>query len=410
MKKLILLALCALMLLLLGCGKNDPAVAPDAAGRPAENGDTANDQQTSIVLDFKAKYGCFSDEQIFEHNGVLYYLFGLESSPKIYYCDIESKDWLPLCGRPDCYHRGGECNAFLEGGTLGYKMWPYGDHIYYIVENPTGYETKLCLWRMKLDGSDHERLSVISFSDEFGRFGASTYCWFFHNKYALIWFAGTNSLDDDAPFKSFCGIIDLSAEHPKMKRSDMFADFGAPLAGDGDTLYTISNRGNVIYRLDLDSETATEICSLPFFVPEGCAALKDGKLYLCAGYGTSKAICLDPETREYTEITGLSDDICLLALDDCILQAGADHQMGGRTDPDGQGTLIYGFDGKLIRHIPYESYSVNIYPIWATDKYVFGFETQENGDIIYETTPQWYLDLSEIDSDDMTWHRWSPED
>ena len=117
------------------------------------------------VMDFDSAYCNSGIQQIIAANNSIY--FTCEKYDEklhttyaiVYFSDKEYKEWMPLCSRPDCMHNNKDCNAVLED-CASLKMWLYGDHIYYMLNEGESAAMVPELWRMKLDGTDHERLKV----------------------------------------------------------------------------------------------------------------------------------------------------------------------------------------------------------------------------------------------------------
>lgn len=75
----------------------------------------------------------------------------------IYYTDNDNTQYIKLCGKPDCSHNDVGCNAYIESYVIGC----YEDHIYWVnlfEDGRPGY----ALYRMNLDGTDHEIVYTLT--------------------------------------------------------------------------------------------------------------------------------------------------------------------------------------------------------------------------------------------------------
>lgn len=72
---------------------------------------------------------------------------------RIYYLEKDMNQWRPLCAKPECSHNTEDCNAYLTTAGI---YWDEG-YIYYYMGD--------ALWRMKPDGSEHEKIKRISLPD-----------------------------------------------------------------------------------------------------------------------------------------------------------------------------------------------------------------------------------------------------
>ena len=94
----------------------------------------------------------------------------------IWFSDKAYKDWMPLCFKPECRHRDGKCNALCEGPTK-HTFTFYGQHIYYLVTVSTEFFDEVQLWRMKLDGSEHELMLTPELEHNVDYAGADSVSW-----------------------------------------------------------------------------------------------------------------------------------------------------------------------------------------------------------------------------------------
>ncbi len=84
-----------------------------------------------------------------------YYLNEQESC--LYYLEEESGEYVKLCGKADCQHNTSDCNAYIEGASLG-CVWYADGKVYYTSLNDKSYFTLSC---MEEDGSNHEEITQL---------------------------------------------------------------------------------------------------------------------------------------------------------------------------------------------------------------------------------------------------------
>ena len=82
----------------------------------------------------------------------------------LYYSEKGNTKYIKLCNKPDCSHSSFDCNAYLNGSTIGY----YDDNIYYEESNNIN--------RMDMDGSNHRIVKTL-YEGNINNFG------YFHNGY-----------------------------------------------------------------------------------------------------------------------------------------------------------------------------------------------------------------------------------
>ena len=136
---------------------------------------------------------------------------------RMYFTDKKYSDWMQLCGRPECSHRTYDCNAYIGEDPGGSEIWLYGDHFYFFLSNE---DEEPELWRMKLDGTEHEKLMACSTEE------LNTFNWFFHNKYVFLTFV--SNVPETAEIKRELFCIDLSSSELKPIKYDITDENGNP--------------------------------------------------------------------------------------------------------------------------------------------------------------------------------------
>ncbi|MDD4502786.1 MAG: hypothetical protein PHN87_06875, partial [Clostridia bacterium] len=82
----------------------------------------------------------------------------------LYYSEKGNTKYIKLCNKPDCTHDSIDCNAYINGSTIGY----YDNKIYYEEFNN--------IKRMDMDGSNHRIVKTL-YEGSINNFG------YFHNGY-----------------------------------------------------------------------------------------------------------------------------------------------------------------------------------------------------------------------------------
>ena len=460
MKRIITLILAAAVLLsLASCGTGNettPTAAPTAAPTSEPTAETKEEFYVVDCSDFLSVGS--GNTLIAETENSIYFIQDAwkQRHYMIWFSDKETHDWMPLCGRPNCRHNDADCNAWFEGDPRG-SIWLYGDHIYYIEDNSidmtysTEYDMYPELWRMKLDGTDHERLLKIDLSepmDEIRKTGSTyeySFGWSFHNRYAVVHFWGNsgdgrNEEDDIVDFDNYNDtrrfwnyVIDLSENKPKQReiavhdRDGNAIPLTAFLAGHGDTLFCGHDRS--IYSVNLASGESRFLCELPFetyVTTKG--SYEDGKIWFCDGWDEGIIISVDAETGEITEVNSAepqermwyhvvngrifgTDYPYEMELSPEVLEMFRENgiEVPQKKYPDRFCTDIFDLYGSLIVNIPHEAYGdIRIGIGHILGDIVFGYEGSESGGLDVRKLPEYYLDLRELGTDSFGWKKWNP--
>ena len=150
-KKFILSLMAAIIMLSPGCGESK-----DKGYTPDPNADYTLAAKSSAGSVHEVEMGIYR----LENKGDNYYIKYADKS------DMEN--WVYLCNKPNCKHDGFDCNAYIESGFP--VIWIYEDKIYFNGMNQ--------LYRMNMDGSDHEKvrdLPGIEMESQGGGVGTAYY-------------------------------------------------------------------------------------------------------------------------------------------------------------------------------------------------------------------------------------------
>lgn len=374
------------------------------AAETGKPGESAGDEPTAAPEE--KFYVCSMDgcsrhsgsEQLLETEDLIYYLCvtRVTHEPikcKVWFSDKKNRDWLPLCGRPDCMHDDKNCNALLEGNT-GSKIWLYGRHIYYVSD----YES---LWRMALDGSAHEK--VLDFEFESPDYVGSFY---FHDKYLVLNSVGFSEDDPDREVgEPHIFILDLSLDKPVLRETALAEGpegrktTGYPLAGEGKELYTVLDDCTLM-RFDLEEASLTKVCVLPFYPTEYGTRIAGDKIFFYEPWDAGMAVTVDRNSGEIAEIKRTEPAA------ECWLQVCGEYLIGN--DPESGDVFIYDSGCEFVASVPSPEGVGTMFPSWNLNGIVYGYEYVDGSESINDP-PQWYLDLSELGTDHFAWRRWAPE-
>ena len=434
MNKNIINVLCVVLACLMLCGcrpapEGGSAVSTDAAAErtPAANesepaGQTAAPaaqteaphEEKFYVVDYDRRKICDSSQNICETDDSFYYL---TTEDRILFTDKNYKSWMPLCGKPECSHSSRErnCNACLEGDTL--CIWIYGEHLYYAFMKKDYDEVTsfiMELWRMKLDGSDHELVTTLEYEDLGAAPTMRSYDWVFHNKYMFV--------EKITSAKRSLLYVDLSRPEEGLKELAFKLDGGEETVGimcmlyaEGDIIYSTEKAaGKTLYKLNMADRTATTLCTLPF---EGedmrCCSFIDGKLCFCNSWYEGIIVNVDAETGEMEIVNTAEPEQTLwrYPLDEYIIGSYPNYEDGVIS-----GLIVYDMQGNELQRVPFEEAGPAPTIRCIFGHYALGYlgtNDMTRWDIIdYPSihAPNWYIDLNDIGTDNLMWRSWEPED
>ena len=392
----------------------DKADATEAVEITEVPAPTQKADDTFYVIDLQPHSAIGDRVQLFETDTSIYYLcFGRSYGvpAKLYVSDKEYKDWMPLCAKPNCLHNNYDCNSCLEGYLN--SVWLYGRNFYYVTDSLEGTPVDcLQLWKMDLDGSNHEMLTKLDYRSKEDKAKYNNFCGcLFHNKYMIAEYSGNVMQVNDEPKIDYCMyLVDLD-DPTQAERLTFAVEGGEDLnvlyieCAVGDILYCRCGASDPnVFRCDLSDRTAVKLCTLPFTPFANSCGLHDGKLYFADPLFSKLLVSIDTETGELVTVKENEnlEDMWGCPFGDYIFGA-----MRKGSDFPISGTAVYDYNGDLIQEIPVSAYDereLSIY--YALGDYIFGYE-DVNG---WETTstPKWYLRVSDVGTDNFMWRRWEP--
>ena len=440
MKRLLLLALCALMLLPLGCGKSDPAITPDGTASPALNTEmaptaAATEEPSGKGYCFDYRYnaiGSFGmDTYILETEDTVYYL----CNNVLYFSDKDYKEFMPLCPRPDCDHKSHDCDAYIDpiGG-----FWIYDKYIYYASYGLNGRDPNevrvksASLWRLRLDGTQHEE--VLKFEPLDVGFSPQRTNWQFSFRsncvevtysayrdasrvdHSTAW--GTVYLDD-------IKLPEYDRIEKAMTASDVGSLLGPWLHEDNGLVYMLNTAADINdvsklnYRLtsqDTDTgecEVLADLTDMPDYL-DGAFMVYDGAFYyISVNDGINRLHKVDPRPGAGADeviAEGEYKDLKIAYFDwryGTLIARYKDPE----GDPAESGFFAYDTDLNLLGHFTYDGLPEELMDLsifLQTENYLFASDGSQ-GISCASVIPTWYIDKSEIGTGDLAWHRWAPE-
>ena len=434
------LALCAVMVCTMFCGcgakpesgadatdaasSEQPAVVASepAAQTAAPSSRPDEPKETKFyIVDRDAKKEVNLSSKMCETDDSFYYL---TSEDMILFSDKSYPDWQPLCGKPNCRHtaRETDCNAKLEGDAGSITV--YGNHLYYAFVDPSDNMMRAAvqIWRMKLDGSDHELIAVPEYTFEGAEpnhISQSLSCRF-HNKYLFVDLIRATGADAPINTKQKEFVFDLSRPEDGLSELSFKLDGGEETVGhmsmryaEGDIIYSTDTlQGNTVYKLDLSTRTAKTLCTLPFeYAFIRWCSLYEGKLWFCSWYDEGMIVSVDAETGE-TEIVNTAEPgktLWWYHLGEYIIGASPDYGDGCEN-----GTVIYDKNGNEVQRITCDEMGVGLTFCCVFGNYAFGQVSTNDPtqtdiiDFLSAHAPVWYLDLNDIGTNNLMWRKWEP--
>lgn len=399
--------------------------APASCGRK-ESGPAAQEPPGTAAQTFDdAAAGIYgSGVQALETGDSIYYVvspMGVTGRPVVYVSDRELHDWMPLCARPDCMHRTSDCNAWFEG-TGNCILTVCGEYIYYMFEPVHGLYEYVPdedmfeqVWRMKLDGSEHE-LAAKFFPEDGGVPGMSSASYSLLGNYAILEWLHSYGEDLSSAETEYY-VIDLAADEPQQKKVVFEGLEGLVhpllLAGRGSTVYGAigvldgedpepSTLGTKILKIDLEACEAEELAFL-----ENTKGFLSGELIgekLCVIDGeTGDFFAIDTETGETERRGGL-----LPGREGRSFWFFGSFFFGTEWDEEGtKASVVYDMNGDLLHRIEYASPEEAVLYGRMVGDIVFGYScdpTDKAFERQYMRPPDMYLDMREIGTERFGWH------
>lgn len=165
------------ILLLSACAKSTPTA-------PVSTDVTGTEEVSMPGMD--AQNGCGKPGISFQVIGSAYCGSSMAGSYLQYY-DTVTGTSAPLCAKPDCTHDSTDCSAYTgQGASLSY----YDGKLYWVGNTDVANSNDKVLWCSNTDGSDRQKVKVISMQDIIMEYQPQQY--FVHRGY--LFFVGQNDI------------------------------------------------------------------------------------------------------------------------------------------------------------------------------------------------------------------------
>lgn len=406
------LAILALSVALCGCnGENMPLQPTESLWvedvEPTEAYDwMAGESPVSTLRIGKVRGGLSGDPHAVSPTGV-YYLYGAMSQTDTFvlYSDLGSNQFVKLCGRPDCLHKGEDCNAYVSnGGDICYYqgyIYVFGHSVELVGDT---FVTITKIYRMDLDGSDRVEITVLSdFAQQLAGEGGlgSVSLFFVSDGYCWIsvdtWAATEDKGLERQPTRYFTYKVDGSEGDPKETTTN-----GMPLYNCDDVLLTLTNESKYGSEKgaywDWDHETGTKTYLTDHPGEPGWYGAEAG--YFMRG---GEFVRLDYATRteEVLLDTGLEGDYYANCFPDCIVISNYAEQKEGE---DYDRTLyFYNWDLQLVDSVVFP-HEIG----WSVSQAIVAETSQQ---IIFNPNispacPMYYINKSEIGTGELKIHEY----
>lgn len=438
---------------LLGCG-GGPAEAPDnteqaavtdsaapANTESAQNTEAADAGEKFYCFDYRCACGSGGVQMAAETDDTVYFLL----DHFMYFSDKDYKEWMPLCPRPDCDHKSANCNAYLKS-ICGFFI--YGNYIWYIEdlrpEDPQVGETvsrnytEPALCRMRLDGTQHERVVRLPVPETSFKTYENDWSAFNSGKYVIVKyraFKNERRLEDEKHYY----VYDMeTGEHTTIEFNipyDLDLLIGiTPLYGDGDMLYCagecrpeefddsddaedVGFEGfkRFIGVLDLKTGSFGFIGDVPVsvFYPEGGFGLIDGEFYYTTwdGEGPLGIYAMDVVTGESRLVKeeGIKD-FKYTSFDWSnntwfTSYYKMQEEFAEITRPY-WGLYVFNSDFEQLEYWPYDDET-------AEEAKKLGWIIQTESYVLYsnrrgDEVPLWYFEKADVGTGSLALHRWEP--
>ncbi|MBR3382586.1 MAG: hypothetical protein IKG85_06060 [Clostridia bacterium] len=423
MRKALIILFCILITVNIGCS-ND--------ANTDEHPNVSEHSDEGYCFDFHYGTLCsfMTGNNILETEDSIYYLY----DDHLYFSDKSYKDFMPLCSRPNCSHDSEDCDAFIYTKS---GIWIYGKHIYYVDdvfdENGSIAFTEPALWRMRLDGTQHEKLMQLPLPDYGFTPVRNRWDYVFTDKYLYV--SNTAFTDDPGnsgtnPYRSY--LIDLDSfavrDVYSSDNKDVPTYAGLPIAGDGSGIYSVGDSADRpgcmdLMFLDYNNLEGRRVGTLEenfYYLEGGFMIVDDSFEYLCWDPSQMRLAVwrMDLETGANTlikegdgmEFKGYSMDWANGFVFD-------NYKRGDRFE---WGFYVMDADlneveTSLYEDVPDEVLSIRVF--LQTNSFIFAAppisfnpeHPDELGISAAFAIPTWYIDKSEIGTGNLAWRRWAPD-
>lgn len=376
-----MLALFFVLFLLAGCQTAAPEETSQTVTYDWMAGESPVPQER-LGIKQQGIYGLENSYECTE-DGVYFMTWGINGGEYLLYGDHGSDTIIKLCGRSDCTHDGGDCNArFFNGLNI---CW-YDGYLYATEGPPLSRK----LVRMNPDGTD--RVTVLETSPIFSSSGYGGSAGAFVGNGVFMFCPGR--LDSEGVMQSdmYYYKLDGSMEEPAQ------ADFSYVAFSDGDDLLMSKNELPTEYELwrwnpeDGTGTFVTDVTGPGYYASDAAYYIRDGVVYrMSYAAGTEEAL---------TD-TGLLGNYRLMGFPDCFVIASRDD--GAHAD---RNLYIYNWAYERVATVELT------YPLSGAVSNLIAAETPER--IILADggleVPRYYIEKSEFGTGSVTIYEYNLPD
>ena len=290
--KLFLLLFVSISLFLISCGRRSEE---HESGTVRSNG--SNTAKSSV---------CFFEDA---ENG--FYLVSFNDPEYLYYYDVSTKTAVKLCGKANCRHNSGSCNARYGDGSNGINMYNlqiYKGRLYLWDSSSTGGPH---LYSADQDGKNHQDLGELKIDMARGQGGIERSFIFDDTLYAIA-IVGTNDLGYqymriykrslEAGAEAQLIFADEDEKTTEHRMSQLIAEGGQIYFEDVAFFDGLNRLESRLYRYDPEKAEVKNILTLEN--KRIIYTVKDQKIYYSAFDYISQSyedvVCYDPEEDRST--------------------------------------------------------------------------------------------------------------
>lgn len=306
------------------------ALLLSACAAPAPAAPTApTDTEEVSMPGMDAQNGCGKPGISFQVIGSAYCGSSMAGSYLQYY-DTVTGTSAPLCAKPDCTHDSTDCSAYTgQGASLSY----YDGKLYWVGNTDVANSNDKVLWCSNTDGSDRQKVKVISMQDIIMEYQPQQY--FVHR--GNLFFLGQNNTVSSGEAK-----IQYTLGYAPLDDSGDFTILYDEASADtifltvrfhGDSVYLCVNQA--VYEESLHHTLATKLTITEYDIPTGTAT----------------------EIFTETDLAELYDEFWVTAQGTIYLPGTRGDQGYIWEIKDGEKTEVLTFDGTYNTPVPVENFA-----------------------------------------------------
>ena len=348
----------------------------------------------------------------------------------LYFSDKVYKEWLPLCARPNCPHDSVDCDASVLG-----SISIYGEYIYYFEYNSPEMDlVDLKLYRMRLDGTQHEKVCDMPVPDVGFTPQSDTMITGFTDKYVVVYYTAVQEDTSDGEQVEELVVASKPYVFSLDTNELVYVDFPSGFTG----LHLLAGMGAGIYCTCVESEPLTQEFYLPTYLAyldletgelsiigkltgnmydmEGnYMFVEDRFMYMDWDSQNKQATLyqMDLNTGECQELARESTDTVKWWSADWVNKYFfSNYRRANKEYSEEFGFYVYDQDLNLVDSFLYADLSDEENKLSIarqTESYIFAIEPNEHGSFDSANgIPLWYIDKADIGTGNLQWRRWEP--